>query len=55
MIGVVFDTVVFVRALLNRKSHWARLVFERAQEYRLIVSSPVVREAVGVLQRPELH
>ncbi|MDP9366078.1 MAG: putative toxin-antitoxin system toxin component, PIN family [Chloroflexota bacterium] len=54
MIRVVFDTVVFVRALLNRRGLWARLVFERAGEYRLVVSSPVVREALGVLRRPEL-
>lgn len=51
---VVFDTVVFVRALLNRRSHWARLVFERADDYRLVVSPPVVAEVVGVLRRPEL-
>jgi len=54
MVRVVFDTVVFVRALLNRRSLWARLVFDRAGEYRLVVSPPVVREAVGVLRRPEL-
>ena len=54
MVRVVFDTVVFVRALLNRRGLWARLVFERAGEYRLIVPPPLVREAVGVLRRPEL-
>ena len=54
MIRAVFDTVVFVRALLNRRSRWARLVFEHTEDYRLIVSPPVVREVVGVVRRPEL-
>jgi putative PIN family toxin of toxin-antitoxin system len=54
MASVVFDTVVFVRALLNRRSRWARLVFEHAADYRLVVSPPVVAEVIGVLGRREL-
>ena len=54
MIRVVFDTVVFVRALLNRRSQWARLVFDHVGDYRLVVSPPVLREVAEVLRRPEL-
>ena len=35
---VIFDTVVFVRALLNPYSLWGRLVFDHYHEYRLIVT-----------------
>lgn len=51
---VIFDTVVFIRALLNPHSFWGRLVFEHYHEYRLFVSPQTVREYVEVLKRPEL-
>ncbi len=51
---VVFDTVVFVRSLINPHGLWGQLVFARAREYRLIVSKPVVQEVTEVLRRPEL-
>ena len=51
---MIFDTVVFVRALLNPHSFWGRLVFEHYHDYRLIVTPQIVREYVEVLQRPEL-
>jgi uncharacterized protein len=51
---VIFDTVVFVRALLNPHSFWGRLVFDHYHEYRLIVTPQIVREYVEVFQRPEL-
>jgi putative PIN family toxin of toxin-antitoxin system len=51
---VVIDTMVFVRALLNPRSMWGRLVFDYADRYRLVVSAPIVREVLEVLQRPEL-
>ncbi len=50
----VFDTVIFVRCLLNPLSAWGRLVFTRHADYRLIVSTPVLREVLEVLDRPEL-
>lgn len=52
--AVVFDTVVFVRALLNRRSVWAQLVFEAREGYTLCVSPPIVREVLEVIARPEL-
>ncbi|MBA2278154.1 MAG: putative toxin-antitoxin system toxin component, PIN family [Chloroflexia bacterium] len=54
MVKVVFDTVVFVRALLNRRSHWSRLVFDRGAAYRLLVSAETLQEALEVLRHPEL-
>lgn len=51
---VIFDTVVFVRALLNPHSFWGRLVFAHANEYQLVVSPAILREVIEVLQRPEL-
>src|SRR5438067_1334469 len=54
MIRVVFDTVVFVRALLNPRSIWGRLVFQHSNDYRLFVSRPVLVEILEVLRRPEL-
>lgn len=51
---VVFDTVVFVRALINPYSFWGRLAFEHHHEYRLVVSPLVLREYIEVIQRPEL-
>ena len=41
---VIFDTVVFVRALLNPHSLWGRLVFDHYHEYRLIVTPPDRRQ-----------
>ena len=51
---VVFDTVVFVRGLINPAGVWGRLVFDHADDYRLIVSGPIVREVLEVIRRPEL-
>lgn len=50
----VFDTVVFVRELLNRRSIWAKLVFDYRERYDLVVSPPVLREILEVLRRPVL-
>lgn len=50
----VFDTVIFVRALINPASICGRLIFQYADRYRLFLSEPVVREILEVLHRPEL-
>jgi putative PIN family toxin of toxin-antitoxin system len=50
----VFDTVIFVRALINPHGVWGRLVFQHGAAYTLIVSPPVVSEILEVLHRPEL-
>lgn len=54
MLRVVFDTVIFVRSLINPKSFAGRLVFDYAYRYQLVLSSPIVAEILEVLQRPEL-
>ena len=50
----VFDTVVFVRALINPFGVWGRLIFQHGHAYTLIISPPVVEEILEVLHRPEL-
>ena len=54
MLRVIFDTVIFVRALMNPYGAFGRLVFEHRDRYQLVVSEPVVRELIDVLHRPEL-
>ena len=54
VLKVVFDTVVFVRCLINPHSLWGRVVFSHYQDYQLFVSPPVLREILEVLRRPEL-
>jgi putative PIN family toxin of toxin-antitoxin system len=51
---VVFDTMVFVRALLNSRGLPARLIFAYHDRYRLFLSPPVVEEILEVLGREEL-
>lgn len=54
MVRAVFDTVVFVRCLLNPYGWWGRPVFDYAHRYELVFSEPVLREILEVLRRPEL-
>ena len=49
---VVFDTVGFVRGLINPRSRWGRILFECADRYTLIASEPIILEALDVLRRP---
>lgn len=54
MVRVVFDTVVFVRSLINPYSRWGELIFKHSDNYRLIVSKPLLVEILEVLARPEI-
>ena len=54
MARVVFDTVVFVRALIDPFSFCGRVVFAHYQDYSLVLSPPVATEIVEVIHRPEL-
>lgn len=38
--------------MLNPRSVWGRVVFDRAVEYQLVVSPPIIAEVLDVLQRP---
>lgn len=54
MIRAVFDTVEFVRAVINPNGMWGRLVFEHGHKYELVVSAQIVREVLEVVQRPRI-
>jgi uncharacterized protein len=54
MLRVVFDTVVFVRALLNQRSVCGRLVFGDPHRFQLVLSTPMVVEILQVLARDEI-
>lgn len=48
----VIDTVVFVRALLNYRSVWARLLFHPDPNYLVVLSAEIVDEVQAVVARP---
>lgn len=54
MLKVVFDTVVFVRSLINPRSNSGKVVFQYSSAYRLFVSKPVVIEILEVINRSEV-
>jgi putative PIN family toxin of toxin-antitoxin system len=54
MVRVVFDTVGFVRGLINPKSRWGRILFAHTAAYQLVVSPAIVLEVLEVLRRPEV-
>ena len=55
MIRAVFDTNVFLRALINPHSRCGRLLGEFAADYELVFSPAIVREVLEVLHRPRLR
>ena len=55
MIKAVFDTNVFLRALINPHSRCGRLLDEFADDYALVLSPAIVREVLEVLHRPRLR
>ena len=55
MIRAVFDTNVFLRALINPHSRCGRLLDEFADDYELVLSPAIVREVLDVLHRPRLR
>ncbi len=54
MIRVVFDTVIFVRALLGSRNFSGRLIFEYSNNYQLFLARPLVEEIIEVLGRKEI-
>ena len=52
---VVIDTVVFVRALMNPRGLWGQLLFDRADEYAIIVSPEIAQEVLEVINRPKIR
>lgn len=55
MIKAVFDTVVFVRALINPYSFCGQFFFKYNYKFRLFVSKPIIKEILEVTQRPEIR
>ena len=55
MIKAVFDTNVFLRALINPHSRCGRLLDELIDDYELVLSPAIVREVLEVLHRPRLR
>jgi putative PIN family toxin of toxin-antitoxin system len=55
MVRVVFDTVVFVRGLINPHGVWGRLIFESSASYVLFLSRPLLQETLEVVERPLLR
>ena len=51
---VVFDTVVFVRALLNPRSACGRILFAFQDRYHLVLSTSIMVEILKVLARDQL-
>ena len=51
----VLDTVVFVRALINPKGRWGRLLFDLSDHYVVVLSPEIITEIVSVLYRPALR
>lgn len=51
----VFDTNVFLRALINPHSRCGRLLNEFADDYELVLSPAIIREVLEVLHRPRLR
>lgn len=54
-IRAVIDTQVFLRAVINRKSLPATIVFDMAQAYELVTSQAINDEVRNVLHRPKLR
>lgn len=51
----VLDTVVFVRALINPKGRWRRLLFDFSDRYVIVLSPDIISEIASVVYRPALH
>lgn len=54
-IKVVLDTQIYLRALINRKSLPAKLVFDLRAKYQLVTSEAILGEINNVLNRPQLR
>ena len=52
---VVLDTVIFVRALINPKGRWGRLLFDLSDRYVIMLSPEIIREILSVVYRPALR
>ena len=51
----VLDTVVFLRALINPRGRWGRLLFDLSDRYVIVLSPEIIEEILSVLYRPGLR
>jgi putative PIN family toxin of toxin-antitoxin system len=54
-VKIVLDTVIYVRALINPKGRWGRLVFEVGRRHTVVTSPEILREVIEVIQRQEVR
>jgi uncharacterized protein len=50
----VLDTVIFVRALLNPRGRWGRLLLDYADDYVIVLSPAIIGEIIEVVHRSEI-
>jgi uncharacterized protein len=55
IIKVVFDTQIFVRALINRTSAPGRIVFDLNHQFELHLTQKIEQEVFDVLSRPKIR
>jgi len=51
----VLDTVVFLRALINPRGRWGRLLFDLSDRYVIVLSPEIIKEILSVLYRAGLR
>ena len=51
---VVFDTVVYIRALMNPRGTWARAA-NRASDYTICISEDIILEILEAMRAPEMR
>jgi hypothetical protein len=51
----VLDTVVFLRALINPRGRWGRLLFDLSDHYVIVLSPEIIKEMLSVLYRASLR
>ena len=51
----VLDTVIFVRALINPRGKWGRLLFDLSDRYVIVLSPDIIKEILAVLYRSQLR
>lgn len=52
LLKVVFDTQIFLRAIINYQSGCGRLVLDMQSDYELFTTDQINAEVLNVLQRP---
>jgi uncharacterized protein len=50
----VLDTVIFVRALLNRRGIWGRLLLDYSDDYIIVLSPAIIAEIIELIHRHEI-